>query len=194
MDLTKVSLVGPVAVGAAGPEAGAARPVDVEPAPSPSHTVLIVRHARAIPKDGWTGLDADRPLTAAGVRQAATFADVVTSDLPIRRVLTSPTLRCEQTVAPLVAARQLPLLRHTALGVDGSVQALLELLASDEADGAVLCTHGERLRDLFEVWHARGRRGLPSTDGRTRKGDAWLLRGYPADDATVEYLATPDRR
>ncbi|MBL7496310.1 histidine phosphatase family protein [Frankia sp. CNm7] len=154
--------------------------------------MLIVRHARAIPKDSWTGPDADRPLTAAGVRQAATFAQVVTRDLPVRRVLTSPTLRCEQTVAPLVAARRVPLLRRAALGVDGSARALLELLASDEADGAVLCTHGERLRDLFEAWHARGRHGVPSSDGRTRKGDAWLLRGYPSEDATVEYLVTPD--
>ncbi|WP_018637944.1 SixA phosphatase family protein [Parafrankia elaeagni] len=159
-----------------------------------SHTVVIVRHALALPKKTWTGEDAARPLTAHGIRQAAAFATVVTRGLAIRQVLTSPTLRCEQTVAPLAEARGLPLRRSAVLGVDGSTEALLDLLTSDEADGSVLCTHGERIGDLFRAWQARGWRGWPGADGRTRKGDAWLLRGQPALDATVEYLATPDHR
>ncbi|MCK9901653.1 phosphoglycerate mutase [Parafrankia colletiae] len=159
-----------------------------------SHTVVIVRHALALPKKTWTGEDAARPLTARGIRQAATFATVVTRDLAVRQVLTSPTLRCEQTVAPLADARGLPLRRSAMLGVDGSTEALLDLLTSDETDGSVLCTHGERINDLFRAWQARGWRGWPGADGRTRKGDAWLLRGQPALDATVEYLATPEHR
>ncbi|MEX5633496.1 SixA phosphatase family protein [Parafrankia sp. FMc2] len=159
-----------------------------------SHTVVIVRHALALPKKTWTGEDVARPLTARGIRQAAAFATVITRDLAVRQVLTSPTLRCEQTVAPLADARGLPLRRSAMLGVNGSTEALLDLLASDETDGSVLCTHGERINDLFRAWQARGWRGWPGADGRTRKGDAWLLRGQPALDATVEYLATPDHR
>ncbi|CAI7976635.1 MULTISPECIES: histidine phosphatase family protein [Parafrankia] len=190
MDLATVSLVGLVALAPACLGRGA---VDTGGATHP-RTVVIVRHALALPKNGWTGVDAARPLTARGIRQAKAFAGVVVRDLPVRRVLTSPALRCEQTVAPLAVDRALPLRRCAVLGVEGSTESLLDLLASDEAEDSVLCTHGERIRDLFQAWQARGWHGWPSADGRTRKGDGWLLRGHPPLGVTVEYLATPEQR
>jgi 8-oxo-dGTP diphosphatase len=156
----------------------------------PSTGFVLLRHAHAVTKRGWEGTDAARPLTPRGAHQAVVFAELA-GGLPIRRILTSPALRCEQTVAPLAAARDLSVRRTPALAVDGSLDALLTLLGSDAAAGSVLCTHGERLRSLFTAWQEQGRRGLPGPSSRMGKGDAWLIGGYPGTEATASYLAIP---
>ncbi len=58
---------------------------------------LLVRHADAGSKQEWIGPDADRPLSTVGWRQAKGLVGLL-GDFPAARLLTSPALRCRQTV------------------------------------------------------------------------------------------------
>jgi phosphohistidine phosphatase SixA len=69
------------------------------------------------------------------------------ADLRVQRLLTSPSLRCRQTLLPLAAALDLDLESVDDLGADGDVDHLVDLLAGRDSDGAVLCTHGEVLAE-----------------------------------------------
>ncbi len=65
--------------------------------------VLVVRHATARPRDAWPRADAERPLLASGRRQALALAGLLRCWQP-EQILTSPWLRCLQTLEPYAAA------------------------------------------------------------------------------------------
>ncbi len=65
-------------------------------------TLLIVRHAHAGVRKSWDGDDRLRPLSDRGLAQAKTLANKLAPHEPAR-ILTSPTVRCRQTVEPLAA-------------------------------------------------------------------------------------------
>ena len=63
-------------------------------------TVFLVRHADAKSRANWPHPDETRPLTRKGLHQAEGLVDLL-RDRPIRRILSSPAVRCVETVAPL---------------------------------------------------------------------------------------------
>ena len=142
---------------------------------------LLVRHAHAGNKRHWSGPDAERPLSVRGWSEAEGLPDTL-ADLRVERLLTSPSLRCRQTLLPLAAALDLDLESVDELGADGDVDRLVDRLAARDSDGAVLCTHGEVLGELLARLRARG--DLPA-EGRLRyeKGSTWVLDG--ADDGRL---------
>jgi 8-oxo-dGTP diphosphatase len=103
--------------------------------------LLLVRHASAGDRELWEGHDHERPLDERGLRQAEALVDQL-AGFTIERVLTSPALRCTQTVEPLATARGLALEvldelaehRHTHDGAD-----LVRELAGSPL---VVCGHG----------------------------------------------------
>lgn len=109
--------------------------------------LMVVRHADAGDKRSWTGLDRQRPLSATGRRQADGLV-VRLEDYPVERILSSPTLRCLDTVRPLARDRFLEVEPVAALGVDGGLDPLLAMLWDQKLRNAVLCTHGETIGRL----------------------------------------------
>ncbi|HUJ55801.1 MAG TPA: histidine phosphatase family protein [Gaiellaceae bacterium] len=99
---------------------------------------ILVRHASAGDRDDWEGDDRLRPLDARGRRQAEELVDLL---LPhrVRRVVSSPYVRCVETVEPLAAAVGVELELDERLA-EGAGGAAAELLAED---GIVVCTHGD---------------------------------------------------
>lgn len=69
-------------------------------------SVLLIRHASAGDRDEWTGDDRLRPLDERGLRQAEQLVSRLAA-YDVERVLSSPALRCVQTVQPLARARGL---------------------------------------------------------------------------------------
>ena len=67
-----------------------------------SMQVMLVRHARAVSKREWAGPDLLRPLDDVGERQAMGLVDTL-AETPIRRLGSSPALRCVQTLEPLAS-------------------------------------------------------------------------------------------
>src|SRR5262245_43699687 len=64
--------------------------------------VFLIRHAKAEKLTGWDGPEPLRPLTPRGLLQAKELAESL-ADAGIRRILSSPFLRCRQTAAALGA-------------------------------------------------------------------------------------------
>jgi phosphohistidine phosphatase SixA len=134
--------------------------------------LLVVRHADAGDKRGWKGPDLLRPLSAAGHRQAEGLV-VRLEDYPIERILSSPSLRCVQTVRPLAADRFLEIEPLAALGVGAGLVEVLEVFWDLALRNTVLCTHGETIGRLMEQLAADG---LTVTDPLDwPKGSTWLL-------------------
>jgi phosphohistidine phosphatase SixA len=155
--------------------------------PAAAQTVLLIRHAKAGDRDRWLGDDRQRPLTKAGRRQALALAEQLAPYAP-GRVVSSPALRCTQTVEPLAAARGLPVETAEALAEGASLAAALALF--DRLDGdAALCSHGDVIGELLEYLVASGvlRPPLPPT----AKGGAWLLRREGGAFVGARYLPAP---
>jgi 8-oxo-dGTP diphosphatase len=139
--------------------------------------LLVVRHGHAEPKVGWRGSDDDRPLVAKGRRQAQSLVKSVSRYRPAR-IISSPALRCRQTVEPLATARGLDVELSEALApVSGT--AALELVHTMTTSGGssptvVLCTHREVIAELLPALAAEfgvklGHR-MPGA-----KGGLWVL-------------------
>lgn len=108
-------------------------------------TSILIRHASAGDRDDWDGDDRERPLDAHGRRQAAKLVDVL-RELDVRRVVSSPYLRCVETVEPLGATLGLRVEEDDRLA-EGAGRAASDLLRED---GVVLCTHGDVVRQLVD--------------------------------------------
>jgi 8-oxo-dGTP diphosphatase len=139
--------------------------------------LLVVRHADAGDKRNWTGPDSLRPLSPTGRRQAEGLV-VRLEDYPIDRILSSPTLRCRQTVQPLAWDRFLDIEPLTALRVDADTTQLRALLWDRALHNAVLCTHGETIGRLFAELVVDGLvvESVVENPLDWPKGSTWLLR------------------
>ena len=63
-------------------------------------TIYLIRHAKAGDRDTWLDDDRLRPLSGRGHRQARLLIDVL-EDATFDRVLSSPFVRCMETVVPI---------------------------------------------------------------------------------------------
>ena len=154
-------------------------------------TVYLVRHAKARRRDAWTGPDALRPLTKAGRRQAAALA--VTFGCSVTRIVSSPYLRCVQTLEPLADACGLELETADELAEGAPVTAALELgLSVAEHGPAVLCTHGDVIAFAIEELRATG----APLEGplELRKGSTWVLDVRGGRYVRGRYLAPPSKQ
>jgi 8-oxo-dGTP diphosphatase len=109
---------------------------------SKTGTLFLVRHATAGDRARWTGVDALRPITKKGRRQAQAFADSL-RERGIERIYTSPYTRCVQTVEPLAEAIGAKVVEHDALAEGPDVDAAYELCDALVGYNAVLCSHGD---------------------------------------------------
>jgi 8-oxo-dGTP diphosphatase len=139
-------------------------------------TVLLVRHATA----GKSTSDPDdhlRPLDERGEEQAEKLVGAV-APYDVQRVLTSPYVRCRQTVEPLARALGLPVEEHSALAEGSTAEEVLRLVESLDAGIAVLCTHGDVVYELLGE--------------ESKKGSTWVLEVAPDGGlARREYLPPP---
>jgi broad specificity phosphatase PhoE len=134
--------------------------------------LVVVRHADAGDKRNWQGPDTLRPLSSAGRRQAEGLM-IRLEDYPVERILSSPTVRCRQTVEPLAHDRFLEIEPVEELGVDTGLPQMLAVFWDRGLHDAVLCTHGETIGLLLTHLAADG---LVVEDPlHWPKGSAWLL-------------------
>lgn len=112
--------------------------------------IVLLRHAVAGQRRGWSADDRLRPLTAVGRCQAAALVVPLAGAGP-SRLLTSAYLRCQQTLEPLAAKTGLAVEPVEWLGADVSdradaadvVSTALRKLVAGGDGPVVLCTHGE---------------------------------------------------
>ena len=130
--------------------------------PALTWPLVLLRHARAVPRSAWDGEDAERPLLDAGHAQARELA-VLLGCWDLRRAVTSPWARCVQTVLPAADAHGWTVEEDEALSEAGHAaepRAAAGVLAGLLAEGgsSVVCSHGPVLPDLAAevVRHAGG--------------------------------------
>jgi 8-oxo-dGTP diphosphatase len=114
--------------------------------------VHLIRHAKAKNRQTWSEPDHLRPLTKRGRREADAIAARLGEE-PLTRLVSSPFVRCVQTLEPLAAALDVPI-ETTALlaeGADG--ERAVELLLSLAGSGGPIacCTHGDVLFDVVDL-------------------------------------------
>jgi len=155
-------------------------------------TVFLVRHADAKSRANWPGDDELRPLTKKGETQACGLV-VQLEGAKIRRVLSSPAVRCTNTVEPLASEHGVKV-QHAEVLLEGSdaVKAyeLLRQVAKEKGD-SVLCTHGDLVPELLRI---AGREGMAVDDEpRWPKGSTWAIDVDGKRFTRARYLAPPDQ-
>lgn len=139
-------------------------------------TLLLIRHASAGDRNAWVGDDRLRPLDERGQRQAAALVAAL-APYAVTAVLTSPYLRCLETVLPLAAAHDLRPEQREELA-ESSGDAVLDILMTLE-HGTALCTHGDVVETLVGAGRAK------------KKGSVWLLELRDGAVEPVTYLPPP---
>ena len=101
-------------------------------------------------------------------------------DEPIGRIVSSPYIRCRETVAPLAERAGLPVEDADALSEGSPLSEALRLLEKVTDKATVLCSHGDVIGDLlhhFASQHVRLDAGDDAAPSELRfpKGSTWVL-------------------
>ena len=148
-----------------------------------SATILLVRHATAGERSAWSGDDRLRPLDDQGRRQAEALVEQL-SDFAISRVVSSPYVRCVQSVEPLARALGLAVEESEKLA-EGHGDETISLIDEMRGTTAVLCTHGDVIPVVLDAV-------LPGEDHQTsKKGSTWVLEVGAPSGAVGRYLPPP---
>jgi 8-oxo-dGTP diphosphatase len=148
---------------------------------------FVIRHAKAGSRRRFEGDDRLRPLSRNGRKQAKGIAELLAHH-DIARVLTSPYVRCVETVEPLAATLGLEVEVHDPITEGGDWQDALQLVERASAPIA-LCSHGDVVGDLM---HHLATRGVPLDDDRIEKGSTWVLRVEDGEIVKARYLPPPE--
>jgi 8-oxo-dGTP pyrophosphatase MutT (NUDIX family)/phosphohistidine phosphatase SixA len=116
--------------------------------------LVIVRHAKSRGRSKWPDEDASRPLDTRGRQRAKDLAPILAS-YGVTRVVTSPSVRCLDTVLPYAVSAGLKARLRAGLSEEGFAEQpdratyhLTRLL--ERGNAAVVCTHGPVLPVLLE--------------------------------------------
>jgi 8-oxo-dGTP diphosphatase len=115
--------------------------------------LVVLRHADAVARKGWTGDDRERPLTEVGEHQARLLPPALAS-YGVDRLVSSSSRRCWTTLAPygLHVGRDIEVTDElseedaTPEGVADEVEDLV-----DSGEPVVVCSHRKVLPLLFEA-------------------------------------------
>jgi phosphohistidine phosphatase SixA len=154
--------------------------------PGDEATSYLVRHAKAGSRERWTRPDRERPLTEPGRIQAAALARVLAPTT--RSVVSSPYVRCVETVAPLAEAVGLRVAEDDRLAEGADPSWAMGRLAS--VPGSVLCTHGDVMASIVTTL-ADAR--VSMTGGmQWAKGATWAFTIAGGRIVGGRYLPPPD--
>jgi len=156
-------------------------------AESPASPLYLIRHAKAGVRAAWERPDEERPLTRRGRKQALRLVERF-DGLELGRVLSSPYVRCVQTVEPLAADRGLALEPEAALAEGVPVDEALALLAALDGRPAALCGHGREIQAMID--HLAGEGAAIQGTG-IAKGSVWVLDRELGRIRAAHYLPAP---
>jgi phosphohistidine phosphatase SixA len=152
-------------------------------------SLYLVRHAEAGERDRWDGPDELRPLTPDGVEQSKALVQRF-AGIGLTRLVSSPFLRCIQTLEPLAADRDLPIEPAEDLAEGTPPDRALALIAGLADAPAALCSHGDVVESTILALLAAG----TPHDGTVgfAKGSVWELRTERGAVVRARYLPPPD--
>jgi broad specificity phosphatase PhoE len=135
-------------------------------------SILLVRHVTAGHRSTWPDDDRLRPISKAGQRQARALVEVLAGER-FERIVSSPYVRCIESVAPIASVRGFAIELSDALAEEAPLDDALALVRKHAHGGAVLCSHGDVIPMLLEYVARRGVDLGPSPV--CPKGSTWAL-------------------
>jgi len=117
--------------------------------------IIALRHGKATPPENWDGPDATRPLLQRGIDQALSVAHGVAAYRPAK-LLSSPAVRCLQTIAPTARVTGLEVKEKPEISQDAfrsDAAAVAKVVAKRLRAGVtvVLCSHGPVLPQIIDA-------------------------------------------
>jgi 8-oxo-dGTP pyrophosphatase MutT (NUDIX family)/phosphohistidine phosphatase SixA len=116
---------------------------------------ILLRHAKATPRDEWSGPDGKRPLLPLGKQQAASLVPLLGA-FGAKLLVTSPWVRCFTTVEPYATSRGLNVVERLALSEHGNANGpartkkVVHKLIEKQTP-AVLCSHRPALPTVIDA-------------------------------------------
>ena len=151
--------------------------------------IYLIRHASAGHRFGLDADDVDRPLDEGGAQEAQQISEALITQ-PIRKIMSSRAVRCQQSIAPLARQLEIEIEIEPNLfeGSHHSATALIKSFFNYPYD-VVACSHGdvipEILGDLIEE-------GLKIRGGRScAKSSIWALSTSKEGRMSGLYFSSP---
>ncbi len=105
-----------------------------------------------------------------------------------QRVLSSPFVRCCETVQPIAEALELGVESVDELG-EGHGADAVRLLQTMAGESAVLCTHGDVSTELLTFLYPEP--ALARADLRLQKGEVWVVQSTGSTMVITEHIRRP---
>lgn len=150
--------------------------------------IYLLRHVAAGNRSAWKGDDRLRPASPKGKKQAQALVEEM-QDMPIARIISSPFVRCVQSVEPLAAERGLEIEIMEALA-EGEEQGPLELVQDLVGVDALLCSHGDVIPYVIGALEGQGLQ-IPMRHDY-RKSSLFILERAGAFFSGASYLPPPE--
>ncbi len=150
--------------------------------------VQLIRHAEAGNRRTWTGDDRTRPLSPQGRLQAVAIREQY-ADRGLDRIVSSPYVRCMQTVEPLSAATGIEIEKSDALAEGADPKATAALLQELSTGRSAICSHGDVITDVMSRLVRRGMRLSEPFD--TKKASTWKLSAVDGEFTKAKYRRSP---
>lgn len=154
-----------------------------------AHVLSVLRHAEAGDRERFTGDDSLRPLSKKGRKQANALAKRLSEST--LDVITSPYLRCVETVSPTSERlRRAMMLASWLIEGESAEEALYQLVElTGEIGGLVACTHEDVMVGMFDVAVAAG--ALASSQPRFEKAATAEFTIVGGKVVAVSFVAPP---
>jgi 8-oxo-(d)GTP phosphatase len=118
-----------------------------------THAVVVLRHGAARSRRTWRDDDRQRPLLKVGRDQAERLIPVLAA-YDVRRLVSSTSVRCLESLTPYAEATGLPLETTRRLSEeDASPQAVAKIVEAlvEGEESAVLCSHRPVLPAVYDA-------------------------------------------
>lgn len=157
----------------------------------PTVPVYLVRHAKAGQREGFKEPDELRGISKNGRKQAEAIGRLL-ADVAFTRLVSSPFLRCIQSIEPIAESRGLDITIAPELSEgEGPAGAEAWVLATAADGPAAVCTHGDVIRELVESLIARGVPVTGDAEPGWAKAGTWRLDVRDGLIRELEYLPPP---
>lgn len=124
-----------------------------------TRALILLRHAKATPRNEWAGAEAKRPLLPEGKQQAKRLVRLLSAYGP-KRLITSPWARCEQTILPYAKATNQTVIYRSqlteltnALSPRKTISVVEDLFESKKS--ALICSHRPALPTILKTLASR---------------------------------------